>query len=232
MTDTPTNPAVNEQILQTLNGSILEAVRRPRKSKTINSIGLFIDGQYFFLLDQRMKELRSRRVNLKGLISFIQATVAARYDLDPASCVVTETHFFRGRYKARDAKDKGLLYEDRLFEDRLIANDVIFHYKHVYDLPDGTPHEKGIDVWFALETYELAQYRDFDFVVMIAGDADYEMLARRIKTLKKPAILLSWHYDEKDPTAKELKEEITFHININSLLQTNPGLLSHISEAV
>jgi len=198
----------------------------------INFIGLFIDGQYYFLLDQGLKDSKNLRVNLKGLMKFIQRVIAEKYGLEAESCVVTETHFFRGRYRARDAKDKGMLYDDRLFEDRLMANDVIFHYKHVYDLPEGTPHEKGIDVWYALETYELAQYRDFDFVVMITGDADYEVLARKIKTLKKPAILLSWHYDENDPTAKELKEEITFHININSLLQANPGLLNHISEAI
>lgn len=100
-----------------------------------------------------------------------------------------------------------------------------------YDLPDGTPHEKGIDVWFALETLELAMYRDFDFVVMITGDADYEMLARKLKSLKIPAILLSWHYDDQDPTAKALKDEISFQININSLLKVDPSLSNFITEA-
>lgn len=195
----------------------------------IYSIGLFIDGNYFVLLD---KGLGNRsRVNIKGLIKFIQKSIADKYDLDPASCIVTETHFFRGRYKAHDARNKNLLFDDRKFEDRLIENDVIFHYKHVYDLPDGTPHEKGIDVWFALETYELALYRDFDFIVMITGDADYEMLARKIKSLKKPAILLSWHYDAQDPTAKALKEEINYYIDINSLLKADPKLSNYIIEA-
>lgn len=194
----------------------------------IYSIGLFIDGNYFVLLD---KGLGNRsRVNIKGLIKYIQKSIADKYDLDPASCIVTETHFFRGRYKAHDARNKNLLFDDRKFEDRLIENDVIFHYKHVYDLPDGTPHEKGIDVWFALETYELALYRDFDFIVMITGDADYEMLARKIKSLKKPAILLSWHYDAQDPTAKALKEEINYYIDINSLLKADPKLSNYIIE--
>lgn len=195
----------------------------------IYSIGLFIDGNYFVLLD---KGLGNRsRVNIKGLIKYIQKSIADKYDLDPASCIVTETHFFRGRYKAHDARNKNLLFDDRKFEDRLIENDVIFHYKHVYDLPDGTQHEKGIDVWFALETYELALYRDFDFIVMITGDADYEMLARKIKSLKKPAILLSWHYDAQDPTAKALKEEINYYIDINSLLKADPKLSNYIIEA-
>lgn len=195
----------------------------------INSIGLFIDGNYFVLLDNGLGN--TSRVNIKGLIQFIQKSIAEKYELDPASCIVTETHFFRGRYKAFDANKKGLLLKDRKFEDRLIENDVILHYKHVYDLPDGSPHEKGIDVWFALETYELAMYRDFDFVVMITGDADYEMLARKLKSLKIPAILLSWHYDNQNPTAKALKEEISYHIDINSLLKADPTLSGRIIEA-
>lgn len=199
-------------------------------SANINSIGLFIDGNYFKLIDEGLKA-EGRRVNVKGLIKFIQKSVAEKYELEPASCVVTETHFFRGRYKAYDAKKLNILLDDRKFEDRLIDNDVVLHYKHVYDLPDGTPHEKGIDVWFALETLELAIYRDFDFVVMITGDADYEMLARKLKSLKIPAILLSWHYDDQDPTAKALKEEISFQISINSLLKDDPSLSNYITEA-
>lgn len=199
-------------------------------SANINSIGLFIDGNYFKLIDEGLKA-EGRRVNVKGLIKFIQKSVAEKYELEPASCMVTETHFFRGRYKAYDAKKLNILLDDRKFEDRLIDNDVVLHYKHVYDLPDGTPHEKGIDVWFALETLELAMYRDFDFVVMITGDADYEMLARKLKSLKIPAILLSWHYDDQDPTAKALKDEISFQININSLLKVDPSLSNFITEA-
>lgn len=197
---------------------------------TIKSIGLFIDGNYFRLIDMGLKA-EGRRVNVKGLIKFIQKSIAEKYGLESSSCIVTETHFFRGRYKAYDAKKLNLLLEDRKFEDRLIENDVVLHYKHVYNLPDGTPHEKGIDVWFALETYEMAMYRDFDFVVMITGDADYEMLARKLKSLKIPAVLLSWHYDDQDSTARALKEEISFQMNINSLLQADPSLKNQITES-
>lgn len=196
----------------------------------IHSIGLFIDGQYYFLLDRALYQNERRRIKLKGLIDFIEMTIAKRYGLDRSSCIVTESHFFRGRFRAKDALDRDILYPDRKFEDRLIENDVILHYKHVYDLPDGTPHEKGVDVWFALEAYEMALYRDFDFIVMVTGDADHEMLARKIKSLKIPAILLSWHYDAQDPTARDLREEISFHININSLLDKVPDLINSITE--
>ena len=84
----------------------------------INSIGLFIDGNYFVLLERGLGD--SSRVNIKGLINFIQKTIAEKYGLEKGSCIVTETHFFRGRYKAYDARKKNLLLDDRKFEDRLI----------------------------------------------------------------------------------------------------------------
>ena len=199
-------------------------------SSDIKSIGLFIDGNYFRLIDNGLKA-EGRRVNIKGLIKYIQKSIAEKYELESSACVVTESHFFRGRYKAYDAKRLNLLLEDRKFEDRLIENDVVLHYKHIYDLPDGTPHEKGIDVWFALETIEMAMFRDFDFVVMITGDADFEMLARKLKCLKIPPILLSWYYDEQDATAKALKEEISFQMNINSLMKADESLKGSITEA-
>ena len=199
-------------------------------SADIKSIGLFIDGNYFKLIDRGLKA-EGRRVNIKGLIKYIQKSIAEKYELESSACVVTEAHFFRGRYKAYDAKKLNLLLDDRKFEDRLIENDIVLHYKHVYDLPDGTPHEKGIDVWFALETLEMAMYRGFDFVVMITGDADYEMLARKLKSLKIPAILLSWHYDDQDATAKALKDEISFQMNINSLMKADETLKGFITEA-
>lgn len=196
----------------------------------INSIGLFIDGSYYALIDQGLIA-ESKRVNLKELIKFIQKSIAERFELDLDSCIVTESHFFRGRYKTYDAKQNKKLESDRKLEDKLIENDVVFHYKHVYNFPNGTVHEKGIDVWFALETYELAMFRDFDFVVLITGDADHEMLARKIKSLKKHVVLVTWHYDKQDSTSKALKEEVTYHIDINKLIENDLGLMNRLCQS-
>lgn len=67
-------------------------------------------------------------------------------------------------------------------------------------------------------------FRDFDFVVLITGDADHEMLARKIKSLKKPVVLVTWHFGNSNATAKVLKEAVTYHININDIIAINPGL--------
>ena len=197
---------------------------------TIKSIGLFIDGGYYADIDKGLLA-ECRRLNLKGLIKYLQRTIAGKYGLATDQCLVTESHFFRGRFRSADAKRAGKLESERLFEDRLIENDVIFHYKHIREMEDGSIKEKGIDVWFALEAYELALYRDFDFVVLVTGDADHEMLARKIKALKKHVILLTWNFDENDSTSPALKEEVTFHIDLNKLTAANPDLKQHICSA-
>ena len=64
----------------------------------------------------------------------------------------------------------------------MIENDVVFHYKHLREVKKGgevTIIEKGIDTWYALETYELTLLRKFEVVVLITGDADHEMTQTR-----------------------------------------------------
>lgn len=196
----------------------------------IQSIGFFIDGGYYAEIDKGLLS-ENRRLHLRGLIKYVQQSIAGHFGLDPGRCLVTESHFYRGRFRAADAKRAGRLESDRNFEDRLIENDVVFHYKHIYDLGGGTIKEKGIDVWFALETYELAMYRDFDFVVLVTGDADHEMLARKIKALKKHVVLLTWNFGEHDSTSPALKEEVTFHIDLRKVTAGNPDLKLHICQA-
>ena len=198
-------------------------------SVKIYSIGLFIDGGYYMEMDRGLAPVS--RVNLKGLIGYIRKFIADKYELRIESCIVTESHYFQGRFKARDAKEKKRLERDRKFEDILIENDVVFHYKHIRELEDGSIKEKGIDVWYALETYELAMFRDFDFVVLITGDADHEMLARKIKSLKKQVVLVTWNFAENNSTAPALKEEVTCHINLNQLIAANPEIKQRITQS-
>ena len=151
-------------------------------------------------------------------------------------CIWTESeqsrsHYYRGRYRVTDASSKHLLYDERKFEDTLIENDFIFHYKHLREtVKNGktTVIEKGIDTWFALDTYEMAQFRDFDYTVMISGDADHEMLARKLRALKTHVVLLTWDPAETGSTSRFLKEEVCTHIDINKLVKENPALLNRL----
>ncbi|MBM6891295.1 NYN domain-containing protein [Bacteroides caecigallinarum] len=201
------------------------------------SIGLFIDGGYYAKINEALEENMSLNINVSRLISFIKGEIAKIGGCDISDCHITESHYFRGLYRVNDANMKHLLYSERKFEDSLIENDVVFHYKHLREVQKGsnvTVIEKGVDVWFALEAYELATIRKFDFVVLITGDADHEMLVKKLKALKIHTVLLTWDVsdDEATSTAKLLKDEACTHIEINKLISENKERLRSLCRAV
>ena len=191
------------------------------------SIGVFIDGGYFAKINEGFGG--TRKVQLKGLLDYICKMISVNHDIDRERLYITECHYYRGRYRANDAKSRNLLFEERRFEDMLIENDVIFHYKHLRTNPEGGVIEKGVDTWFALDTYELTLFRDFDFVILISGDADHEMLARKLKALKTHVILLTWDPANTASTSRFLKEEVCEHMDMNSLIAEDSSLLQRLT---
>lgn len=197
------------------------------------SIGLFIDGGYFAKINEALEDSLSLNINITAFMDFLRRKIGQVSNTELSECHITESHYFRGRYRVYDANSKHLLFSERKFEDALIENDVIFHYKHLREVQkEGsvTVIEKGIDVWFALEAYELSIIRKFDYVVLITGDADHEMLIRKLKALKTHVILLTWDVlnDKSTSTAKLLREEACLHIEMNKLLAEDKELLSKI----
>lgn len=201
------------------------------------SIGLFIDGGYYAKINKALEENLSLNIKVDVLMTFIKEKIAEISRSEVAECHITESHYFRGRYRVNDANIKHLLYSERKFEDSLIENDVIFHYKHLREMQKGgniTVIEKGIDVWFALEAYELAIIRKFDYVVLITGDADHEMLVKKLKALRIHTVLITWDVsdDESTATAKLLKDEVCTHIEINKIVSQNKELLKSLCKTV
>lgn len=191
------------------------------------SIGVFIDGGYFAKINEGFGG--TRKVQLKGLLDYICKMISVNHDIDRERLYITECHYYRGRYRANDAKARNLLFEERKFEDMLIENDVIFHYKHLRTNPEGGVIEKGVDTWFALDTYEMTLFREFDFVVLISGDADHEMLARKLKALKTHVVLLTWDPANTASTSRFLKEEVCEHMDMNSLIAEDNTLLQRLT---
>lgn len=191
------------------------------------SIGLFIDGGYYAKIDNALCEGSGIRLDLGKLCDYIRSAIAERCDTEKRNCQITESHFFRGRFRASEANAKKILYGERRFEDTLIENDVIFHYKHLREI-NGSIIEKGIDVWFALEAYELCTIRKFDYVVLITGDADHEMLVRKLKALKCKVILLTGDFGEGSATSRLLSEEVNIHIDLGELFAEDAELMDTI----
>lgn len=195
------------------------------------SVGIFIDGGYYAKINEGLEKQLSMKLDIKNLFMFIREKISGKCSIPLEDIQITEAHFFRGRYRAGDAKAKNLLFSERAFEDTLIENDVIFHYKHLKELEKKngvTVVEKGIDVWFALETYELSMIRKFDYVILITGDADHEMLVRKLNGLKTKVILLTWNVGPQASTAKLLKEEAGWHIELSNECCSDKSLTNKI----
>lgn len=198
------------------------------------SIAVFFDGGYLAKVNEAIEEQYLVRINFRKLFEFLKKRIAIVYKLDYDDCHIVESHYFRGRFRADDAEVNDLLYSERRFEDTLIENDVIFHYKHLRTI-EGKEHqviEKGIDVWFALEAYEQALQQKFDVVVLMTGDADHEMLVKKLKTIKTRVVLLTWDTGAKSSTAKLLREEACKHFEISEMIAKDSGVLKQISDSI
>ena len=84
------------------------------------SIGLFIDGGYYAKIDEGLARNNGGKVNLKQLMQFIPELISTQFGIDRKLLYITEAHYYRGRFRAKEADDRNLLLEERKFEDSLI----------------------------------------------------------------------------------------------------------------
>ena len=192
------------------------------KSK-LTRIGVFYDGNYFFHVSNyyQYQHERKARISIDGLHEFIRHQVAEAEGEDVKYCQIVDAHYFRGRPRAQEAEARGLLLRERQFDDILMREGVITHY-----LPLGPDGEKGIDVWLALETYELAIYKRFDVIVLIACDGDFLPLVRKLNALGARVMLLGWGFsyidqsgkDRETRTAQVLLEEVTYPVLMHHII--------------
>ncbi|MDR1862376.1 MAG: NYN domain-containing protein [Treponema sp.] len=190
-----------------------------KKFLDILRIGIFYDGYYFYKVSNYYKyeHERKARISISGLQDFIRNEVARLTKMDKRQCQIIEAHYFKGRSSARELGEK--VQSERVFEDILMRENIVTHYLPLRYVGDSnTAQEKGIDVWLALEAYELSIYKHFDILVLVAGDGDYVPLVRKLHTLGTQVVLLCWDfayhnedgYPVETKTSRQLMEEV-FH---------------------
>ena len=194
----------------------------------LKRIGVFYDGNYFSHVSNyyNYEHERQSRLSISGLHDFIRQKVAENENVDDRFCQVIDAHYFRGRLSSHDAYERNRLLAERSFDDILMYEGVVTHY-----LPlryrDGHIEEKGIDVWLALEAYELALYKKFDVVTLIAGDGDYVPLVRKLITLGIRVMVLGWDFEYTDDrngrqrktvASVELMREATYPITMHEII--------------
>lgn len=192
-------------------------------SKNFTKIGIFYDGNFFLHVSNYYQYYHQRksRISISGLHEYIRHRVAAEENTDVRYCHIVDAHYFRGRLRAQDAEQRDLLLKERLFDEVLMREGVTTHY-----LPLGPDGEKGIDVWLALEAYELSIYKQFDVLVLVACDGDFRPLLRKLNTVGTRVMLLAWDFEYTDRhhvqkltrTAQVLLDEATYPVLMHQII--------------
>jgi cold shock CspA family protein len=94
---------------------------------------------------------------------------------------------------------------------------------------NGYRQEKDIDVWLALEAFELAFYKHFDVLVLIASDGNFVPLIRKLNTLGTRVMVLSWEFEYTTDngqtfvtrTSQDLLDQVSYPVAMHELID-NP----------
>ncbi|MBL7828375.1 MAG: NYN domain-containing protein [Saprospiraceae bacterium] len=200
------------------------------QNNKLTRIGVFYDGNYFLHVSNFYAYHHSRRsrISIAGLHEFVRYKIADEENKDVHLCQIVDAHYFRGRLSAQEASSEGnRLFYDRLFDDILMMEGVTTHYLPVRTI-QGYRQERGIDVWMALEAYELALHKQFDAVVLIGSDSDFVPLVRKLHTLGVRVMLLAWDYEYYDEegrrrstvTSQDLWEEVTYPVAMQEMIDS------------
>jgi len=201
-----------------------------KKLLEVLRIGIFYDGYYFYKVSNYYKyeHEKKSRISISGLHEFIRGEIANLTNMDMRKCQIIDAHYFKGRSLAKDMGEK--VQSERVFEDILMRENIVSHYLPLRYAGEGTiGQEKGIDVWLALEAYELAIYKHFDILVLIAGDGDYVPLVRKLHTLGTQVMLICWdfsyHNENGDivetKTSRQLLSEVYYPVQMCQKIDQN-----------
>lgn len=186
---------------------------------SLTRIAVFYDGNYFAHVDNYYcyTHQRRKRIDISGLHEFIAHEVAKREKVDVRYCQIVDAHYFRGRRPAGESN----LVAERQFDTVLMYAGITTHY-----LPLTRQGEKGIDVWLALEAFELTMYKHFDVLALIACDGDFVPLVRKLATLGTRVLLLAWDFKQTNSmgmeietrTSQSLIDIVTYPIMMTTLI--------------
>jgi hypothetical protein len=181
-------------------------------------MAVFYDGTFFWKLSNYYKHTHPRQsfIDISGLHEYIRHRVASLEANNNVSlCQIVEAHFFRGRFslKAVQAgKDPHKQLEiDRVQDQILMWSGVVSHYLPMNEATS-PPGEKGIDVWLALEAYDLAVHKRFDVLVLVSGDSDFVPLIRKINGLGTRVLVVGVDLSNGTKTSQKLIDEASYTV--------------------
>ena len=187
----------------------------------LTRIGIFYDGSFFARVSEhyRYRHERGAWISIAGLHEFVRSEVAKGERADAEDCKIVEAHYFRGRFPAEEAVERNdALLRERRFEDVLIRAGVTPHF-----LLMRSGEVKGIDVWLALEAYELALRQRLDVVVLVTGDSNFLQLVRKLSANGTRTVVTAWDLEPSASvsgtrTAQVLLDAVTYPIIMDAII--------------
>lgn len=206
---------------------MIESEKRHQKSL---KIGVFYDGNFinhvsdFYAFKHPVKS----RLSLKGLEEFVIHELAKNEGIESNHCKIVESHVYRGRSTARAADERDVLYGERVFDDACMYDNITTHYLPI-KIQNGRVQNKGIDVWMALDAYELTTMKNLDIVVLVTSDTDFKPLFRKLHSINAKTLLLGWNLDWENEggsfitrTSKDLTDSSTWFIDVAAEVEADP----------
>lgn len=212
--------------------------------KTINKVGIFIDGTFFLKINSYYRYHHSRKstLNFKGLFDFIAHKIAEFEGVEKRYVRICELHWFRGRYSTNQLEKKYTdvdyrltqMNNERRIDDIFMYEGLIPHnYPLLVDSKTCDAEEKGIDIWLSLETFDIARRSNLETVVIIAGDSCYVPLIKKLISIDCKVAVLGWDfsyevklntgqkYSVTTRTSQSLLEECIYPILMDDIINNN-----------
>ena len=187
----------------------------------LRRIAVFYDGSFFWRISNYYKHTHPRQsyIDLSGLHEYIRHRAAELEGIGTISlCQIVEAHFFRGRFSLNAVQTTNnpakQLEIDRYQDQILMWAGVVAHY-HPMNEAVSPPEEKGVDVWLALEAYDLAVHKHLDVVVLISGDADFLPLIRKINGLGTRVLVIGFDLPNVAKTSQKLIDEASYTVMLS-----------------
>lgn len=205
---------------------------------SLTRVGVFIDGGYLVTVSNyyAYNHHRGARIALQGLMDFACTFVADRMGTPRELCQVATSHYYRGRLSASVAAHRDVVEKERYFEDMLVKLGITPHY-----LPLVRDAEKGIDVWFALDVFDMAIKNAYDVAVLITGDGDFVPLVQKLNERGVPSVVMAWeigdHTDwlgntQSCMTSRVLSDKATFFVPMHKVIEDEDDKYAALADSL
>lgn len=201
-----------------------------RKNKT--SVAIFYDGNYLSRVSKYYgsNNIVKYRLNLSALHQYILDEAEAISNDVLSDIYIASAHYYRNRHSATEAiHRKNQLYRDRITDDVLRGENIESHYA-----PYSQYDESFVCSWLSLDLLDEHCSRNFDFVVLIAGDGAYIPLINKLKSKGVDTMVVGWDIVMFGENTIDIKADerlfaaATYTIVVNVALDQSPDKLSNL----